>query len=125
MLVDGRDSWQDIPSQLIVLSCPADSSLVLYVAREEQLLWDVTSIGHVKTVSCVYQDSVRSMMKVADDQVSTPEEVDLVGQARHPSRTAFLQGGRGQALPGLCVNDLQLPTRGHVSASRIRNFIHK
>lgn len=107
----------------------ADCSLVLYVAREEQLLWDVTSIGHVHKVSCVYQDSVRSRMEVAGERVSTPEEVEQVGQVRHPCRTAFVQGGRGRALPGLCVNDLQLPTRGHVSASRIRNghvgtFVH-
>lgn len=57
MLLDGRDSWQDIPSQVIVgdisFSSLADSSLVLYVAREEQLLWDVASIGHVHKVSCL------------------------------------------------------------------------
>lgn len=105
----------------ISLSHPADSSLVVYVAQEEQLLWDVTSIGHVEKVSCVYQDSVRSMMEVAGDWVSTPEEVEQVGQSRHSVRTAFVQGGRGRALLGLCVNDLQLFTRGHVSASRIRN----
>lgn len=63
-------------------------------------------------------------MEVVGDLVSKP----VVRQVRYPCRTAFVRG-RGQALLGLCANDLQLPIRGHVSASPIRNghvrtFVH-
>lgn len=68
------------------------------------LLWDVTPIGHVKKVSCVYQDSVRSRMEVAGS-VHQKRWSRLV--KRDIPAELPVQGGRGRA-PEACPFSLAL-----------------